>query len=68
MSVHATTAAWLRRHHSRGAIIGGCGSGVFLLGEAGLFDGRQTTTSWWHHEELKQRYPRARCCTRRAHH
>lgn len=37
MSVHAATAAWLRRHHSRGAIVGGCGSGVFLLGEAGLF-------------------------------
>ena len=34
MSIHASTAAWLRRHHSRGAIIGGCGSGVFLLGEA----------------------------------
>ena len=59
MSVFATTAAWLRRHHARGAMIGGCGSGVFLLGEAGLLDGRRCTTSWWHHEDLKQRYPRA---------
>ena len=59
MSVFATTAAWLRRHHARGAMIGGCGSGVFLLGEAGLLDGRRCTTSWWHHEDLRQRYPRA---------
>ncbi|WP_457796900.1 helix-turn-helix domain-containing protein [Methylocystis sp. S23] len=59
MSPLAAAAAWLRRHHSRGALIGGCGSGVFLLGEAGLLEGRRCTTSWWHHEDLKKRYPRA---------
>jgi transcriptional regulator GlxA family with amidase domain len=59
MSPLAPVAAWLRRHHARGALIGGCGSGVFLLGEAGLLDGRRCTTSWWHHEELLNRYPRA---------
>jgi PAS domain S-box-containing protein len=59
MASLAGAAAWLRRHHSRGALIGGCGSGVFLLGEAGLLDGRRCTTSWWHYEDLKKRYPRA---------
>jgi PAS domain S-box-containing protein len=59
MSSFAAAAAWLRRHHSRGALIAGCGSGVFLLGEAGLLEGRRCTTSWWHQEELKKRYPRA---------
>ncbi len=59
MSSLGAAAAWLRRHHSRGALIGGCGSGVFLLGKAGLLEGRRCTTSWWHHEELKKRYPRA---------
>lgn len=59
MAAFAAAAAWLRRHHSRGALIGGCGSGVFLLGEAGLLEGRRCTTSWWHHEDLKKRYPRA---------
>jgi PAS domain S-box-containing protein len=58
MASFGSAAAWLRRHHSRGALIAGCGSGVFLLGEAGLLDGRRCTTSWWHHEDLKKRYPR----------
>lgn len=58
MAPFAGAAAWLRRHHSRGALVAGCGSGVFLLGEAGLLDGRRCTTSWWHHEDLKKRYPR----------
>jgi len=56
---HAGVAAWLRRHHSRGAMVAGCGSGAFLLGEAGLLDGRRCTTSWQHFEAFKQRYPRA---------
>ncbi|MGJ0535030.1 helix-turn-helix domain-containing protein [Methylocystis sp.] len=58
MSRFGAAAAWLRRHHARGALIAGCGSGAFLLGEAGLLDGRRCTTSWRHHEELKQRYAR----------
>ncbi|TLG73973.1 helix-turn-helix domain-containing protein [Methylocystis sp. B8] len=58
MSPFSATAAWLRRHHARGALIAGCGSGVFLLGEAGLLEGRRCTTSWRDYEELKQRYAR----------
>lgn len=52
-------AAWLRRQHSRGALICAAGAGVFLLGEAGLLDGRRCTTSARSIEELKRRYPRA---------
>ncbi len=59
MAQFTAAAAWLRRHHSRGALIGASGSGVFLLGEAGLLEGRRCTTSWWRQEELKKRYPRA---------
>ena len=52
-------AAWLRRQHALGAIVAGSCNGVFLLGEAGLLDGRRCTTTWWRHNELKTRYPRA---------
>jgi len=50
---------WLRRRHTEGALIGGCCAGVFVLGEAGLLAGRRCTTTWWLHNELKRRFPRA---------
>ncbi|MDD2546643.1 MAG: helix-turn-helix domain-containing protein [Burkholderiaceae bacterium] len=52
-------ASWLRQQHARGALVGGSCAGVFVLGEAGLLDGRRCTTTWWLHEELTRRYPRA---------
>lgn len=52
-------AAWLRRQHAKGAIVAGSCNGVYLLGEAGLLDGRRCTTTWWRHNDMKARYPRA---------
>jgi transcriptional regulator GlxA family with amidase domain len=34
--------------------------GAFVLGEAGLLDGRRATTHWLYRDELKGRFPRAR--------
>ncbi len=59
MSNLSGVAAWIRRQHSRGALVCGAGTGVFLLGEAGLLDGRRCTTGWRGIDELKRRYPRA---------
>jgi transcriptional regulator GlxA family with amidase domain len=42
-----------------GAIVLSLCSGVFLLGEAGLLDGRKCTTHWEYVEELATRFPTA---------
>jgi PAS domain S-box-containing protein len=59
MAHYATAAAFLRRHYARGALVCGSDTGAFLLGEAGLLDGRRCTANKRAHDELKRRYPRA---------
>ncbi|MRX11784.1 helix-turn-helix domain-containing protein [Pseudoduganella sp. FT25W] len=48
---------WLRHWHARGAYIAGICTGVALLAECGLLDGRRATTHWAHADALRQRYP-----------
>ncbi len=54
--VHAA----LRRAADRGAYLFSVCSGAYLLGEAGLLDGRECTTHWRHVDELQRRHPEAR--------
>jgi transcriptional regulator GlxA family with amidase domain len=49
----------LRRAYERGARVMSICSGAFVLGEAGLLDGRRCTTHWRYTDELAQRFPRA---------
>ncbi|MBB2913952.1 transcriptional regulator GlxA family with amidase domain [Streptosporangium becharense] len=51
--------AALRAAAERGARVLSICSGAFLLGEAGLLDGRRCTTHWRYGTELARRYPRA---------
>ncbi len=51
--------AALRRAADRGAWVLSVCSGVFVLGAAGLLDGRRCTTHWMHAAELARRYPNA---------
>lgn len=51
------TQLWLRKRYEQGALICGSCSGVFALGEAGILNNRRCTTTWWLHDELKQRFP-----------
>nr|WP_249176918.1 helix-turn-helix domain-containing protein [Burkholderia cenocepacia] len=53
-------AAWLRARHRDGALVGAACAGTFVLGEAGLLNGRRCTTTWWLHHAFRQRFPKAR--------
>jgi AraC family transcriptional activator FtrA len=48
-----------RRAHARGAWVLSVCSGAFLLGEAGLLDGRSCTTHWRHTDRLASMFPLA---------
>lgn len=50
----------LRRAHRAGATMLSLCSGAFLLGSAGLLDGRDCTTHWMYAEELARTFPGAR--------
>jgi transcriptional regulator GlxA family with amidase domain len=50
----------LRRAADRGARLLSVCSGAFLLGEAGLLDGRRCTTHWRYADELADRFPLAK--------
>ncbi|UQX89627.1 helix-turn-helix domain-containing protein [Jatrophihabitans telluris] len=52
--------ATLRQAYDNGARVMALCSGAFVLGEAGLLDGRDCTTHWRHAAELARRYPQAR--------
>ena len=50
----------VRAAHARGARIMSLCTGAFVLGEAGLLDGRSCTTHWRHSDRLAERFPLAR--------
>jgi transcriptional regulator GlxA family with amidase domain len=50
----------LRAAVGRGARVLSVCSGVFILGEAGLLDGRRCTTHWRYAAELARRFPEAK--------
>lgn len=48
-----------RAAHERGAIVYAHCSAAFMLGEAGLLDGRECTTHWRYTDRMAARYPEA---------
>ena len=48
---------WLKAMHERGASLCSACSGIFLLAETGLFDGRETTVHWGYAGALKRSFP-----------
>jgi transcriptional regulator GlxA family with amidase domain len=55
---NAATIPWLRALHARGALIAGVCTGVAILAEAGLLDGRRATTHWAVADHYRKRFPK----------
>jgi len=51
---------WLRRAAGEGAKFYSICTGAFVLGEAGLLDGKECTTHWTRTRDMQNRFPRAR--------
>lgn len=60
LDLNRDAVAWVRRMYEGGADVASACTGAFLLGEAGLLDGRAATTHWAFQDLLRRRYPRAR--------
>jgi transcriptional regulator GlxA family with amidase domain len=51
---------WLRRFHARIPTVVSICTGAFVLGAAGVLDGRRATTHWMFLDDLRSRFPAAR--------
>jgi transcriptional regulator GlxA family with amidase domain len=51
--------AWLRRLSRSGVKVGGLSTGAYVLGRAGLLDGKRCTVHWEHVASLAERFPQA---------
>ena len=51
---------WLKRMHARGAVLCSACSGIFLLAETGLFDGKDVTVHFAYAQALAASYPTVR--------
>ncbi|MET0783211.1 GlxA family transcriptional regulator [Leifsonia flava] len=56
-SAHPEIVRVLREAEARGAWVMSVCSGAFLLGEAGILDGRRATTHWMYTDRLSAEYP-----------
>ncbi len=52
--------SWIRRHYDQGAHVASICTGVFLLAETGLLDGKSATLHWGFTDMFRKRYPRVK--------
>jgi transcriptional regulator GlxA family with amidase domain len=60
LDLNRAVVPWLRRAYLRGADVASACTGAFLLGEAGLLEGKSATTHWAFQDAFQERYPRVR--------
>jgi transcriptional regulator GlxA family with amidase domain len=58
LAQNAAAIPWLQRLHAEGTLIAGVCTGVAILAEAGLLDGRRATTHWAVAELYRRRFPK----------
>ena len=51
---------WIRHHYDRGAHVASICTGVFLLSETGLLDGKSATLHWGFADIFRKRYPQVK--------
>jgi len=61
----APLGPWLRGQRQAGVVLCSVCAGAFLLGEAGVLDGRNVTTHWLYTNDFRARFPKARLNTDR---
>lgn len=54
---HPAMVDWLKAMHARGAALCSACSGIFLLAETGLFDGREATVHWGYAAAFRKHFP-----------
>jgi transcriptional regulator GlxA family with amidase domain len=57
---NAPVVPWLDRWHNRGAAIASVCSGVGLVAETGMLDGKRATTHWGLAEKFRRMYPKVK--------
>jgi transcriptional regulator GlxA family with amidase domain len=55
----ADLVRWLRRYHKKIPTVVSICTGAFVLGQAGVLDGRRATTHWLYLDHLRARFPAA---------
>lgn len=57
---HPGLVPWIKRQYDQGAQVASVCTGVFLLAETGLLDGREATLHWGFAPAFRRRYPRVK--------
>jgi transcriptional regulator GlxA family with amidase domain len=48
---------WISSHHARGSVVAGICTGVFLLAESGILEGKRATTHWAFADVFRKQHP-----------
>jgi transcriptional regulator GlxA family with amidase domain len=58
VDLHGLALPWLKKWHDQGVTVAGICTGVGLLAEAGILDGKEATTHWGMADKFRKKYPK----------